>query len=313
MLLEDTSVALLHCSHYRTHDIIEQIDRLCGAIGFQVSRGTKVLLKPNLLRAGNPGHLACTDPLFCAAVAEWFVNQGAKVFIGDSPAFGTARGVLRAIGAEGALARLPVVPINFDRSVPTILAGGVRVQIAAAALECDVLVNLPRVKAHSQLYMTLAVKNYFGTVTGFQKPWWHLRYGNHPELFAAHIVDLLAVLPGGVTLIDGIIAMQGTGPIFGKPHSLGLVGGAVNPVALDTALLQILGLDMVRSPVWKECSRRNLAGSDADMLNYPLKKPVEFPPANFKAPRVLKPVSFNPVRMVASGCKRFAARMRESP
>ncbi len=313
MLLDAISVALLPCSHYRTREIIEKIDRLCDAIGFRVSPGTRVLLKPNLLRAGNPGHLACTDPSFIAAAAEWFVNQGTKVVIGDSPAFGTARGVLRAIGAERALARLPVASINFDRAVPTVLAGGVTVDIAAAALECDILVNLPRVKAHGQLYMTLAVKNYFGTVTGFQKPWWHLRYGNRPELFAAHIVDLLTVLPGGVTLVDGIVAMEGTGPVAGGAFPLGVVGGAVNPVALDTALLQLLGLEMTKSPVWRECARRSLTGAEPDALAFPLHKPGDFSARDFRAPAVLKPVSFNPLRMTVSGCKRFAARMRESP
>ena len=313
MLLDATTVALLPCSQYRTPDIVEKIDRLCGALGFTLSPGTKVLLKPNLLRAAKPGHLACTDPLFIAAAARWFVDQGAKVAIGDSPAFGTARGVLRAIGAERVLAGLPVDCIDFDRAVPTVLAGGVKADIGAAALECDILVNLPRVKTHSQLYMTLAVKNYFGAVTGFQKPWWHLRYGNDPGLFAAHIVDLLAVLPGGVTLVDGIVAMHGTGPVSGEPFPLGLVGGAVNPVALDTALLQLPGLDMTKSPLWQECARRNLAGAKPDTLVFPLDKPEDFSGKGFRPPAVLKPVSFTPLRMAVSGCRRFAARMRESP
>jgi uncharacterized protein (DUF362 family) len=161
--------------------------------------------------------------------------------------------------------------------------------------------------------MTLAVKNYFGTVTGFQKPWWHLRYGNNPALFASHIVDLLAVLPGGVTLADGIVAMEGTGPVAGAAFPLGLVGAAINPVALDTALLQLPGLDLTKSPVWRECARRNLAGAESDTLAFPLEKPGDFSENNFRAPALLKPVSFNPFRMAVSGCKRFAASMRESP
>jgi uncharacterized protein (DUF362 family) len=179
MLITSTSVALLACSHYRTREIAEKIDRLCTALRFTVGVGSRVLLKPNLLSARSGEHLACTHPAFVAAVAEWFLDQGAKVAIGDSPVFGTAKGVMRATGIEKALAGLPVECINFDQSATVKLSGGVSVDMARAAMECDLLVNLPRVKAHSQLFVTLAVKNYFGTVVGFQKAWWHLRYGNH--------------------------------------------------------------------------------------------------------------------------------------
>jgi uncharacterized protein (DUF362 family) len=312
MRIESTSVALLPCSQYQPTEIAEKIDQLCAAIGFKVSGGARVLLKPNLLTGRSPGHLACTHPAFVAAVAEWFMDQGAKVAIGDSPAFGTAKGVMHAAGIDKALAGLSVERLNFDQSTTVRLAGGVKVEMARAALECDVLVNLPRVKAHSQLFVTLAVKNYFGTVVGFQKPWWHLRYGNHAEQFASHLLDLLPVLPSGVSLLDGIVAMHGTGPISGLPYSLGLVAGAVNPVALDTALLQVLGLDMAQSALWLECIKRGLAGAEPDMLNYPLLKPEECSVKDFTAPAILKPVSFNPMRMLVSACRRFAARVKES-
>ena len=290
----------------------EAVAQLCAALQFKVTTGTRVLLKPNLLSGRSAEHLACTHPLFVAAVAEWFVEQGALVAIGDSPAFGTARGVMRSTGIEKALAGLPVKQINFDRSEPVTLAGGVKVNVASAALECDMLINLPRVKAHSQFYMTLAVKNYFGTVVGFQKPRWHLRYGNREGRFASHLVDLLAVLPPGMTFIDGIIAMHGTGPLSGVPYSLGVVGGGFNPVAVDTALLRILGLDFKKSAIWQECAKRGLAGSDPDRLDFPLLKPAEFRADGFRTPAILKPVSFNPLRMMVSGCKRFAARLKES-
>jgi uncharacterized protein (DUF362 family) len=149
-------------------------------------------------------------------------------------------------------------------------------------------------------------------VVGFQKPWWHLRYGDHAEQFASNLVDLLPVLPSGLTLLDGIVAMHGTGSLSGQPYSLGLVAGAINPVALDTALLQILGLDHANSALWQECAHRGLAGSDPGVLDYPLLKPAELTVEDFKAPSILKPVSFNPWRMVVSACRRFAARVKES-
>ncbi len=313
MSLNSTSVGLLHCRKYLREEILQVIDQLCGTLQFSVSSGTRVLLKPNLLSGRSAEHLACTHPEFVAAAAQWFVDQGAEVAIGDSPAFGTAKGVMRNTGIEDALAGLPVKCINFDSSTPVKLPGGVTVDIARAALECDMLINLPRVKAHSQMYVTLGLKNYFGTVVGFQKPWWHLRYGNHAGIFASHLLDLLTVLPAGITLIDGIVAMHVTGPLSGQPYPLGLIGAASNPVALDTALLQILGLDAAKSPLWEESARRGLAGADPGRLSFPLSDPATFTVDNFKAPHVLKPISFNPLRILISACKRFAARLKESP
>ena len=312
MLINSTSVALLHCKQYRQQEIAEAVAQFCAALKFDVTAGTRILLKPNLLSGRSAEHLACTHPEFVAAVAQWFVDHGAVVSIGDSPAFGTARGVMRNTGIEKALGKLPVELINFDRSTMVRLSGGVKVNVASAALECDMLINLPRVKAHGQFYITLAVKNFFGTVVGFQKPGWHLRYGAQEDRFASHLLDLMEVLPTGMTIIDGIVAMHGTGPLSGAPYSLGLVGGALNPVALDSALLQILKLDFKKSVLWQECAKRALVGSNPDKLDFPLLKPADFKANGFRAPATLKPVSFNPLRMMASGCKRFAARLKES-
>jgi uncharacterized protein (DUF362 family) len=313
MLIDSTNVALLRCGKYLRREISAAVERICGVLKFKIGASTRVLLKPNLLSSRSADHLACTQPEFVAAVAEWFVEQGAVVAIGDSPGFGTARGVMRATGIERALAGLPVELLDFDQAIPVTLAGGVRVKVARAALECDILVNLPRVKAHSQFYMTLAVKNYFGAVVGLQKPAWHLRYGDREDRFASHLIDLLAVLPAGITFMDGIIAMHETGPILGKPFPLGLVAGTFNPVAADAALLATIGLDLTKSVIWRECARRDLAGVDPDELVFPLLKPQAFTADGFQVPSTLKPVTFNPFRMVVSSCRRFAAGLKESP
>ena len=152
MLANSTSVALLHCKQYFRQEIAEAVARLCTALEFKVTSGTRVLLKPNLLSGRSTEHLACTHPEFVAALAQWFVDKGAYVSIGDSPAFGTAQGVMRATGIEKALGKLPIKQTNFDRFTSVRLAGGVKVNVACAALECDMLINLPRVKAHSQLF-----------------------------------------------------------------------------------------------------------------------------------------------------------------
>ncbi len=306
MDFQNTSVGLLSSHQYQRKKLKEQFDTLSQAIGFSCSFGSKILLKPNLVSV-NIGYAnpACTHPEFIAAAAEWFLDHGARVSIGDSPAFGTARQVLKMSGALQSLDGLPVRYVNFSKSRNVELSNGVQAGIAVEALDCDILVNLPKVKAHSQFTVTLAIKNYFGSVAGLQKPWWHMRYGDKPEFFAALLVDLLNHLPEGLTLIDGIQAMHRKGPTGGDPFNLHVVGASCNPVALDRAIHAIIGLDGNQSEVMRECRRRTLPGAHLEDIHFPLAGPSLFCGNDFELPVRLKPVSFNPVRMGISAAKRL--------
>lgn len=304
-----TSVAIQQCSVYERSVLKEVVDALCAASSVSVGPGTKVLLKPNLVSGMRHDGLACTHPEFIRAAAEWFLDHGAEVAVGDSPAFGTARGVMTACGIAEKLTGLPVRLENFDKPVPTKLASGFTVGIARQAFDCDMLVNLPKVKAHSQLFVSLAVKNYFGCVVGFLKPWIHARYGDIDNRFEALLVDLLGVLPEGITLVDGVVAMQGTGPVTGKPYPLRVVAAGQNPVALDTALLKVLGLSHEKSPLWREGYRRGLPGSEPASLSYPLLSYEAVRVQDFEVPTRLKPVSFHPWRLFVGGLKRIMVNL----
>ena len=302
------SVALLRCKNYLHQELKGAVERICSAAELDIRSGSTVLIKPNMVSAGSgPDHLACTSPELVAAVAEWCIDHGAKVKVGDSPAFGTARQVMRACGMSGPLRHLGVELVNFDKSRKVALACGMTVPVATEAVDCDLLFNLPRVKAHSQLYVSLAVKNYFGVVTGVRKALHHAVNGDRDNNFEALLVDLLKLFPGSFSLIDGIIAMQGTGPMKGYPYHLEILGGGFDAVALDTALMAIIGAESGKSPLWLECCRRGLDGTSLDEIDFPLKSSSELAVNDFSLPQILKPVTFHPVRMLISACRRTVA------
>jgi uncharacterized protein (DUF362 family) len=302
-------VGILRQSEYDRPALKEIINTLAHSLEFEVSRGARVLLKPNLISVKRKDGLACTHGEFIAAVAEWFIDQGARVSVGDSPAFGKARGVMAAMGISQALDGLPVEKVDFLDSVEKRLAGGVKVRVARQAFDCDLLVNLPKCKAHCQLLVTLGVKNLFGTVLGWRKPWLHMRYGESPEDFCAIIVDLLSLFPRSVTFMDGIIALHRNGPINGEPYPLGLVAGCVYPAALDTAFLHILGVDPEQSPLWQECRRQGLQGTDLEALDFPLLAPDSIDASEFALPDLLQPISFRPRRVLSGALKRMYAHV----
>lgn len=308
MDLTSTTVALLPCSRYEKSALCAAFGSMWQACGSPVNlQGSQVLLKPNLISA-RLGGLACTEAQFMLAAARWFLDQGSRVSIGDSPAFGTTSSVLDKIGVRKELQNLGVRIADFKDVRRIVLSSGITAGFAADALDCDLLVNLPRVKAHAQMRVTLSVKNYFGCVTGMQKPLWHMIHGGCPGRFESHLLELLAELPKSITFVDGITAMHVTGPINGKPFPLHLTACSTNPVALDTALLVALGIEPRESPLYAASVRAGLPGIELEELKFPLRLPTDLVVKGFKVPSELSPVRFNPFRFGKNSLKRILLR-----
>ncbi|MBU4263649.1 MAG: DUF362 domain-containing protein [Proteobacteria bacterium] len=304
MEISSQKVGILRYPTYDRQAIKEQVATLAQALGFRMPSGCRVVLKPNLVSGRGHTGLACTHPEFVAAVAEWCLDCGAKVRVGDSPAFGRAPAVMRTCGIAQSLQGLPVELIHFGTARQVRLACGERLTLAAEALDCDFLINLPKFKAHSQTLISLAVKNYFGTVKGFGKALLHQKLGEDEQAFCRMLVDLLAVLPGGISFVDGVQAMHRRGPLQGEIFPLGMVGGSVNPVALDTAMLLMLGMKPEQSMIWRETARQQLAGAWPEELVFPLLQPWDVPAQGFVLPSALKPIPFKPLQVFNSMVKR---------
>ncbi len=304
MLLESTTVALASCPDYSPASLDSVFDRLISSLNeMEDPAGLQVLLKPNLISAKR-GPLACTEGAFILAVARWFKDKGARVTVGDSPAFGTATAVLDKIGVLENLRFLGVSVSDFTATRKLRLHSGVNAGMAVAALDCDLLVNLPRVKAHAQTRVTLAVKNCFGCLTGLQKPWWHMAHGGESGPFADLLVELLTVLPRTLTLVDGVRAMHGTGPLRGEVYPLDIVAGGMNPVAVDSALLSILNVVPHLSPLWQAAAEAGIPGSRLEELLFPLAAPAELLANDFIVPNDLNSIRFHPVSFVLSSVRR---------
>jgi uncharacterized protein (DUF362 family) len=304
-------VALQRCGSYDRSAIAELIDLMIGHVEPLGSLyGTTVLLKPNLISSNGPG-LACTHGGFVAGVALWFLDQGAKVLVGDSPAFGSAVKVCQKQKISESLKGLDVKLVDFISPVRMELAGGVSVAIAREALECDLFVGLPKIKAHKQMFVTMAVKNIFGIVKGVNKAMLHMVHGDSHDRFGAIILDLVSLLPPQLHLADGIEVMHKSGPLDGSPLALNCVAAAHCPVALDTAMLSVLELDQSRSPLWRLAAQRGMDGSDLDKHRYPLLSPRDFYGSGFLAPATLNGIRFNPFRFLLGLMKRVALKVSD--
>lgn len=299
-------VFLARCPGYDRLAISAIIENMAAGLALPSSfAGKTVLLKPNLISATAPA-LACSDADFVAAVAGWFLDCGAKVRIGDSPAFGTAVRAMQQHGIADAVKGMNVDLIDFATPAERRLACGLAITVAGEALDCDLLVNLPRIKAHNQMYVTLSIKNIFGIVLGMRKAMLHMREGASHRRFADIILDLLDILPPSITFADGIVAMHREGPVGGEPLPLACVAGAVDMVALDTAILLLLELDSRCCPLSLAAAARRMPGADAADIVYPGLTPDAFTGSGFVAPTELNGIRFNPLRFLRGLLRRFA-------
>jgi len=267
--------------------------------------GRRVLLKPNLISGRAPA-LACTDGTFISAVAQWFVDCGAQVMLGDSPAFGSLESVMRRHAIIDKIAHLGLTIRPFKTVRRTKLPHGVTIGIAEEALDCDLFVNLPKVKAHNQMYLTAAVKNLFGIVCGMRKAVAHMKNGSSHIQFADLMLDLAELLPDNISIADGILAMHREGPVSGDPLKLGCLAMSRDPVALDTTLLDLLELNAESSPVWRAARRRNLPGSYLENIKQGETGSADFHQSGFVAPLTLSPIPFNPFRFFSSVARRIS-------
>jgi hypothetical protein len=104
-----------------------------------------------------------------------------------------------------------------------------RMDLAREAFEFDAVINLAKLKTHTQMVLTLAVKNLFGTVIGTDKASWHLRAGKDVDCFATVLVQIFEKIRPVLSIVDGILAMEGNGPNSGDARHVGILGAPPMP------------------------------------------------------------------------------------
>jgi uncharacterized protein (DUF362 family)/Pyruvate/2-oxoacid:ferredoxin oxidoreductase delta subunit len=211
----------------------------------QIGAGTRVLIKPNFLAPAAPDKALTTHPMIVRAAAEFVLGKGARVQISDSPAIGNFNRLLRKGGYAEMLKDLDVALKPFEKTVPVDVGEPFgTIDVAKDAMEAEVVINLAKLKTHTQMMLTLGVKNLFGCIVGLKKPEWHMRTGVDRHMFAHLIVSIYEAVMPAYTILDGILAMQGQGPgRSGTPRELGLLMGGKNAHAVDHVACLNVGLD----------------------------------------------------------------------
>jgi uncharacterized protein (DUF362 family) len=206
-----------------------------------------VLLKPNLVGL-DPAGVVNTHPAVIAAARDSFLRLGAsEVFIGDGPAMDRdTEAIVESMHLRqyaGSLARA-FVDLNLDDvervALKTHASRLNELYLPKTALGVDLLVSMPKLKTHHWAGVTLSLKNMFGIVPGGCYGW--PKNVLHWAGIDRAILDINAAARPDFAIVDGIVGMEGNGPIQGSPKACGVLVFGSDPVAVDATCCRIMGL-----------------------------------------------------------------------
>jgi len=211
-------------------------------------RGRRVVIKPNLVEF-DPGTTVNTHPMLVHAALEGFRALGAaEVRIAEGP--GHRRVTMDLADAAGYFETIPhfedlFTDLNLDEVSQVLLQDPFSrlnsVYFANTALAADLLVSLPKMKTHHWVGATLSMKNFFGLVPGSVYGWPKnvLHWAGIDECIA----DFHAAFPRHFAIVDGIVGMEGNGPIQGNPKAVGVLVAGKDMLAVDATCCRIMRIN----------------------------------------------------------------------
>ncbi|MBN2705023.1 MAG: DUF362 domain-containing protein [Deltaproteobacteria bacterium] len=290
------------------------------ALERRISAGDRVLLKPNLVLGKAPAAAVTTHPQMLRAVAELLLDCGARLYVGDSPGYGSLESCMEKSGLAPVARELGLTPFPLTEGPARPAGARGRLRLAAGLDDFDHLVNLPKLKTHAMMGVTLAVKNLFGLVPGFNKARWHLRAGHNRQLFARYILEIYRARPPVWNFLDGITGMEGEGPTSGKPRSCGLLALSANGPALDFLVEKWLGFSQP-SPLSTEALQQGLIVPEqkavgpaaATCLQPPLRPARSYKQATFPLQRWWGSFFVKRPKVAVSRCRRCLVCVEHCP
>lgn len=241
-------VALGRCSGYEK-DILSHLRELWGQAKMPDLKGKRILVKTNLIDVIE-GKVTTTDNRVVIALVDLLYEIGAvEVKVGDGSGFRRdTRSLAEAVGLLSELdnRQVPFVDLNYDNPRPVPVKDGwlrrsTKLWLPTSVLDADYVVSVPKMKTHHWAGVTLSLKNLFGVIPGSRYGW--PKNMLHINSIQASILGIYSVLPPVLAVIDGIVGMEGDGPLFGTPVEHGVLAVSSDPVAADIICAGLMGFD----------------------------------------------------------------------
>jgi uncharacterized protein (DUF362 family) len=215
----------------------------------QEIRGKRILLKVNMVEPHRNAEQIVTHPSVVVAAAEAFLRMGAeRVIVAEGP--GHCRDTYMILEESGfdkivAQKKITFVDLNYDDWLPVSNAGAKTklksFVIPATLKQVDWIVSMPKLKTHHWAGVTLSMKNMFGALPGSFYGWPKNVF--HQEGIEESIIDINSTLQPHFAIVDGIVGMEGDGPIMGTAKKAGVIVMGRNLTATDATCARLMGIN----------------------------------------------------------------------
>src|ERR1039458_4596174 len=209
---------------------------------FPENRAARIVLKPNFNSNFNALTGNTTDLRLLAGVIEFLQAKGySDITIGEGTNSGFVRegiSVIHRLRADRLAAAygVKIVDLNtWPETVKVALEGGAVVEVADLLVTSDFIINMPKLKTHYEVGMSVCMKNLMGTCRGRENK--KKIHGN----LGYNIVHLNQVIKPNLHIVDGLSAMEGNGPSRGTPVNFGKIIIGTNPYQVDYLCARLVG------------------------------------------------------------------------
>jgi uncharacterized protein (DUF362 family)/Pyruvate/2-oxoacid:ferredoxin oxidoreductase delta subunit len=252
-------VAIYKCGDYEYNRVLDTVAKVLDDIpSIKLLRPGWVLVKINLLKLNKPEDGVTTHPFVVEGVVRYLQGLGHHVLIGDSPGGPFNPVILKAIYDASGIASVAArtgCELNFRTDSIDVKPQNSKLvhslKLVKAFTEVDYVISCAKLKTHTMMTYTGAVKNLFGMIPGVTKADYHLKL-NDIAHFADMLLDVCDYVRPDFSIIDGIHAMEGDGPSSGDIRELGLLLAGESPYELDHSAAKIAGLSNVPTIIQAE-------------------------------------------------------------
>jgi len=222
-----------------------------------------VVVKPNICYHRNPHEMIVTNFRLIEVILEWLKERTSRVTVAESDnRTGSADHRIETLGLNHMLQRLDVPFANLSREKDLLMrnVGDVVFHVPRLVAEADYVVNLPKLKTCAGMTVSLSLKNSFGLVAERNKPSMHKSLENI-------LLEVNRSIRRHLIVVDGIVGMEGNGPLLGEPVQTEAIIAGTSPVSVDATCSRIMGFDPAQISHIKTCSEGGLGPLDAEKIN----------------------------------------------
>ncbi|MEM2136482.1 MAG: DUF362 domain-containing protein [Candidatus Methanomethylicia archaeon] len=223
------------------NDVDESIRRSINLLGgLKIQRDSKVVIKPNICFWKNTDGMIITDPRILESVLKMVREYTSKIIVVESDNnSGTAEKRVKKSGIMDIIEENDAEFINLSRDENEEHdVAGFKIHIPKTVLNAEYFINIPKIKTCGveNLVISIAMKNMFGVLSDKKKMEFHKR-------IMEIILYVNKIVRQDLIIVDGIIGMEGLGPVLGKPVKLDLIVSGFNPVTIDSVCCRIMDIN----------------------------------------------------------------------